>query len=84
MSRDGKPHELLEIPDGFYLIGCLEDKENANVLKWLGASVGGVEKITHIAPPDDNNEIVEETVVQEPPARKCPRAPEVQDEALCV
>lgn len=50
MSRDGKPHELLEIPDGFYLIGCLEDKENANVLKWLGASVGGVEKITHIAP----------------------------------
>ena len=47
-ARDGKPFEPGLIPDGFYTVG---DTKNPQP-EFQAAIVAGVEKVTHIAPPD--------------------------------
>jgi len=53
-ARDGKPFEPGLIPDGFYTVG---DSENPQP-ELQAAIIAGVERITHIAPPDANGEII--------------------------
>lgn len=59
-ARDGKPSEPGTIPDGFYTVG---DTENPQA-EFQGAIIAGVEKVTHIAPPDENGEIIGSKVTQ--------------------
>ena len=59
-ARDGKVFEPGYIPDGFYLVG---DTLNP-VPEFQAAMIEGVEKVTHIAPPDPDGTIIGETVVQ--------------------
>lgn len=58
-ARDGKPFEPCEIPDGFYLV---DDSDNPHT-KFQQAIIEAVEKITHIAPADDNGEVLGSPVV---------------------
>ncbi|WP_019933702.1 M14 family metallopeptidase [Oceanimonas smirnovii] len=60
-ARDGKPYEPCGIPDGFYLV---DDSENPQP-EFQQAVIAAVEKVTHIAPADDNNEIIGSPVVAE-------------------
>lgn len=53
-ARDGKPNEPGAIPDGFYTVG---DTENPQP-EFQAAIIAAVEKVTHIAPPDENGEII--------------------------
>ncbi|WP_417513004.1 M14 family metallocarboxypeptidase [Marinobacter sp.] len=53
-ARDGKPFEPCEIPDGFYLV---DDSEKPHS-EFQQAVVEAVEKVTHIAPADNNGEIL--------------------------
>lgn len=50
-ARDAVHKKLWEIPDGFYLVG---DSENP-VSDFQKAIIDAVEKVTHIAPSDENN-----------------------------
>jgi hypothetical protein len=59
-ARDGVPFEPGRIPDGFYTVG---DTENPQA-PFQAAIVAAVERITHIAPPDDNGEIIGSKVTQ--------------------
>jgi hypothetical protein len=59
-ARDGKPFEPGLIPDGFYTVGDTENPEPG----FQGAIVAAVEKVTHIAPPDDNGQIIGSDVTQ--------------------
>jgi len=63
-SRDGLPLPDETIPDGFYLIGVKCEPE-APQRRWLAAIIDGVRRVTHIAPPDANGEVVGEKVVQD-------------------
>ena len=63
-SRDGLPLPEEDIPDGFYLIGTTDAAPMTPQRKWLAAIVDGVEKVTHIAPPDAKGEVVGAKVVQ--------------------
>lgn len=58
-ARDGKPFEPGTIPDGFYTVG---DTENPQP-EFQAAIIAGVERVTHIAPPDDNGEIIGSKVI---------------------
>ena len=58
-ARDGKPNVPDPIPDGFYLVGDTEDPQPA----FQQAIIAAVEKVTHIAPPDDKGEIIGSPVV---------------------
>jgi hypothetical protein len=58
-ARDGKPFEPEGVPDGFYLVGDVEDPQ----ADFQQAVIAAVEKITHIAPADDKGEIIGSTVV---------------------
>jgi len=58
-ARDGKPYEPGEIPDGFYLVG---DSENPQP-EFQAAIIRAVEKVTHIAPADADNQIIGSPVV---------------------
>lgn len=58
-ARDGKAYEPGEIPDGFYLVG---DSENPQP-DFQAAIIRAVEKVTHIAPADANNQIIGSPVV---------------------
>jgi hypothetical protein len=58
-ARDGKPYEPGEIPDGFYLVG---DSENPQP-EFQAAIIHAVEKVTHIAPADADNQIIGSPVV---------------------
>ena len=58
-SRNGKPHEPGAIPDGFYLV---DDSENPQPA-FQQAVIAAVEKVTHIAPADQNGEIIGSAVV---------------------
>ncbi|MCK7596680.1 M14 family metallocarboxypeptidase [Microbulbifer sp. CAU 1566] len=58
-ARDGKPFAPGGIPDGFYLV---DDSENPQP-EFQQAVIAAVEKVTHIAPADDNNEIIGSPVV---------------------
>lgn len=53
-ARDGKPFEPGLIPDGFYLVADAEDPRP----DFQQAIVAAVEKVTHIAPPDAQGEII--------------------------
>ena len=58
-ARDGKPFEPEGIPDGFYLVGDTEDPQPA----FQQAIIAAVERVTHIAPPDAQGEIIGSRVV---------------------
>ncbi|WP_298722783.1 M14 family metallocarboxypeptidase [uncultured Oceanisphaera sp.] len=58
-ARDGKPYEPCGIPDGFYLVDDSKHPQPA----FQQAVIEAVEKITHIAPADDNGEIIGSPVV---------------------
>jgi hypothetical protein len=60
-KRDGKPQPFSEIPDGFYTVG---DTENPCSL-FQAAIVQSVKKVTHIAPPDRDGQIIGEPLQQE-------------------
>ena len=53
-ARDGKPFEPGSIPDGFYLV---DDTANPQAA-FQQAIIAAVERVTHIAPADDKNEIL--------------------------
>ena len=59
-ARDGKPLEPGSVPDGFYTVGDTENPQEA----FQAAIVAGVEQVTHIAPADDNGEIIGSKVTQ--------------------
>lgn len=58
-ARDGKPHVPGEIPDGFYLVDDSERPQPG----FQQAVIAAVEKVTHIAPADQNGEIIGSPVV---------------------
>ena len=60
-ARDGKPFEPEGVPDGFYVVG---DTENPQ-LDFQKAIIDAVAKVTHIAPADENDEIIGSPVVGE-------------------
>lgn len=59
-ARDAVEHENWDIPDGFYLVGDTERP----VTDFQTAIIRSVEKITHIAPPDNNGKIIGESLQQ--------------------
>ncbi|MBT1446474.1 M14 family metallocarboxypeptidase [Shewanella sp. JM162201] len=59
-ARDGKAYEPDIIPDGFYLVGDSENPQEG----FQKAIIDAVEKVTHIAPPDDKGNIIGSLVVQ--------------------
>ena len=59
-ARDGEPFEPGLIPDGFYTVGDTENPQPA----FQAAIIAGVEKVTHIAPPDGNGRIIGSEVTQ--------------------
>lgn len=60
-ARDGQAYVAGMIPDGFYTVG---DTDNP-VPEFQKAVIDAVRLVTHIAPADDNGEIIGSTVVQE-------------------
>jgi hypothetical protein len=58
-ARDGKPFEPGLIPDGFYLVDDTENPQPA----FQQAIIEAVERVTHIAPPDDQGQIIGSEVV---------------------
>lgn len=58
-ARDGKVFEDEEIPDGFYLVADSEDRQ----LAFQQAIIAAVEKVTHIAPPDAQGQIIGSPVI---------------------
>jgi len=53
-ARDGKEQDNWNIPDGFYLVG-----DNAKPAPdFQQAIISSVEKVTHIAPPDESGRII--------------------------
>lgn len=58
-ARDGKAHEPELVPDGFYLV---DDSENPQPA-FQQAIIAAVERVTHIAPPDDKGEIIGSPVI---------------------
>ncbi|CCN90025.1 putative Peptidase_M14-like_4 family protein [Vibrio nigripulchritudo SFn27] len=59
-ARDGLEYIEDLVPDGFYLVG---DTENPNEA-FQTAIIKAVEKVTHIAPPDSDGNIIGSPVVQ--------------------
>lgn len=53
-KRDGKPQEFSEIPDGFYVVGDTSRPQKG----FQKAVIDSVKKVTHIAPPDSNGNII--------------------------
>lgn len=53
-ARDGKENKPGLIPDGFYLVGDTEQPE----MEFQEAIIRAVEPITHIAPPDEQGQII--------------------------
>lgn len=60
-KRDGKPQEFSEIPDGFYLV----DDTNRAKPDFQKAIIDSVRKVTHIAPADENGNIIGAPLEQE-------------------
>ena len=58
-ARDGKPFKPGSIPDGFYAVDDTENPQPA----FQQAIIQAVGRVTHIAPADDNNEIIGSPVV---------------------
>lgn len=59
-ARDGEPFTAGHIPDGFYVVG---DTDNPQP-EFQAAIIAGVEQVTHIAPSDENGEIIGSKVIQ--------------------
>jgi hypothetical protein len=59
-ARDGKPFTPGSIPDGFYLVDDADDPQPA----FHAAMIEAVEQVTHIAPSDDQGQIIGSDVVQ--------------------
>ncbi len=59
-ARDGDAFVPGEIPDGFYTVGDTEDPQPA----FQAAVIAAVAKVTHIAPPDAQGQIIGEAVQQ--------------------
>ncbi|HXH73417.1 MAG TPA: M14 family metallocarboxypeptidase [Bacteriovoracaceae bacterium] len=53
-KRDAKPQEFSEIPDGFYVVGDAHNPQK----EFQKAIINSVKKVTHIAPPDENGNII--------------------------
>lgn len=60
-ARDAITQDNWNIPDGFYLVG---DVNNPNV-QFQRAIIESVEKVTHIAPPDDQGKIIGKKLSQQ-------------------
>ena len=58
-ARDGKAYEAGTIPDGFYLVG---DRDNPQI-EFQQAVIEAVAKVTHIAPADEEGQIIGAPVV---------------------
>jgi hypothetical protein len=58
-ARDGKEHEAGTVPDGFYLVGDLDNPQ----LEFQQAVIAAVAKVTHIAPADEKGQIIGAPVV---------------------
>ncbi len=59
-ARDGKSHEPGLIPDGFYTVADSQNPQPA----FQKAIIAAVEQVTHIAPPDNNGQIIGADVTQ--------------------
>lgn len=59
-ARDAKPQEIWQIPDGFYTVGDTEKPAP----EFQKAIIASVEKVTHIAPPDEDGNIIGEPLQQ--------------------
>ncbi|XQW86095.1 M14 family metallopeptidase [Thalassotalea piscium] len=59
-ARDAVTHDNWNIPDGFYLVA----DTTKPMPDFQQAVIQAVEKVTHIAPADDNNKLIGETVQQ--------------------
>ena len=59
-ARDGKPFVPGTIPDGFYTVG---DTANPQP-EFQAAIIAGVEPVTHIAPADENGQLIGSDMVQ--------------------
>ena len=53
-ARDGEQYSAGEIPDGFYLVGDAENKQS----EFQASIIKAVSQVTHIAPADQNGEII--------------------------
>lgn len=53
-ARDATTHDNWNIPDGFYLVADSERPHDA----FQAAIIKSVEKVTHIAPSDENNQLI--------------------------
>ncbi|WP_417346437.1 M14 family metallocarboxypeptidase [Ferrimonas sp.] len=60
-ARDGKPFEPGVIPDGFYLVGDSDQPQP----EFQKAMIEAVRQVTHIAPPDDQGNIIGAPLEQE-------------------
>lgn len=58
-ARDGKTYERGNIPDGFYLVADADDPQ----LAFQQAIISAVERVTHIAPPDEDGKIIGARVI---------------------
>jgi hypothetical protein len=58
-ARDGTAFEPGTIPDGFYLV----DNSDNRQLPFQEAIIAAVAKVTHIAPPDENGQIIGSDVI---------------------
>ncbi|MFV0576763.1 MAG: M14 family metallocarboxypeptidase [Vibrio sp.] len=61
MARDGLAYKKGTVPDGFYTVGDTEKEDDA----FQKAIIDSVRKVTHIAPADENNQIIGSDVTQE-------------------
>ena len=59
-ARDGTFNDNWNIPDGFYLVGDTNKPEP----EFQKAMIAAVELVTHIAPPDENGNIIGEALQQ--------------------
>lgn len=60
-ERDGTTFDLSDIPDGFYAVGASENPQP----EFQKAVIDEVRKVTHIAPPDANGQLIGEPLEQE-------------------
>ncbi len=60
-KRDGIAQEVWDIPDGFYLVGDIENPTP----EFQKAIIDSVRKVTHIAPADENGKIIGEKLAGE-------------------
>lgn len=60
-ARDGIEYVKGMVPDGFYLVGDTDNPQD----EFQKAIIESVRKVTHIAPPDEEDKIIGEAITQE-------------------